>query len=147
MRVMRWIIVLATLAAFGGLACQTQAFDWKNWSLAGSPRLQESRYRAPTKMAVIWTPAVLNQAGQVPTRGFGGRIYFYDAKNNAVSVEGQLVIYAYDATVPGANGKPPDRKYAFTPEQFSQHFSPTQLGAAYSIWIPWDAVGQHQMEI
>ena len=32
----------------------------------------------------------LQQAGKTPTRGFGGRIYFYDAKNQPIAVEGQL---------------------------------------------------------
>ena len=41
----------------------------------------------------------------------------------------------------------PDRKFAFTPEQFTSHFSPTELGASYSVWIPWDEVGSEQLDI
>jgi hypothetical protein len=125
-------------------ACQTANAEWKwPWS---RPRLKESKYPTPVKMAAIWSPAVYNQAGQGSTRGLGGRLYFYDARNQPVPVEGQLVIYAYNDTAGGDN-KPPEKKFAFTPEQFTQHYSPTELGASYSVWIPWDAVGQPQAEL
>jgi hypothetical protein len=101
----------------------------------------------PVKMAAIWSPAVLNRPGEPPMRGFGGRLYFYDAQNQPVAVEGQLMVYAYDDSNPYSNGKTPDRKFAFTPEQFAQHYRPTELGDSYSIWIPWDAVGQPQVEV
>ena len=81
------------------------------------------------------------QPGQRPTRGFGGRLYFYDAKDKTVPVEGQLVVYGYDDSQDGRPSQTPSRKFAFTPEQFTQHYSATQLGASYSIWIPWDQVG------
>jgi hypothetical protein len=98
-------------------------------------------------MAVIWSPAVFNQVGRQSTRGFGGRIYFYDQKNESVAVEGQLVVYVYNDGAPGGENKPPEKKFAFTPEQFTQHYNPTQLGASYSIWVPWDAVGSPQAQL
>jgi hypothetical protein len=146
MRIMKYFELLASVVIIAASGCQTMPDGTKSWGI-GPPKVQESKYAAPTKMAVIWAPAVLNQPGQVPTRGFGGRVYFYDGANNPVAVEGQLIVYAYDDTVPAAGGKTPERKFAFTPEQFTQHYSPTQLGAAYSIWLPWDAAGQPQMEI
>jgi hypothetical protein len=128
--------------------CQTLTPDWsKNWLGFGSPRLKESKYSVPARLAILWSPAVLNQAGQVPTRGFGGRVYFYDSKNQPIAVEGQLVVYAYNNDKPNLDSKVPDRKFAYTPEQFTNHYTPTELGASYSIWIPWDAAGQPQAEI
>ena len=81
------------------------------------------------------------QPGQPPTRGFGGRLYFYNAKDKTVPVEGQLVVYAYDDSADGTPAKSPSRKFGFTPEQFTQHYSPTELGASDSVWIPWDELG------
>jgi hypothetical protein len=89
----------------------------------------------------------LNAPGQKPTRGFGGRIYFYDADNKAVPVEGQLVVYGYNDTFARPENKTPDRKYAFTPEQFTTHYNETELGASYSVWLPWDEVGGPQLDI
>jgi hypothetical protein len=117
-----------------------------NW-LGNKPQVKESAYTAPTRMAIIWSPAVLNQAGKTPTRGFGGRVFFYDTANRPVPVEGQLVVYAYDDTRGGQGSKAADRKYAFTPDQFATHFTPSDLGASYSIWIPWDAAGGPQTHV
>jgi hypothetical protein len=124
----------------------------KGWLGEQPPKVVESSYAKPVRMVAVWSPAVLNSAGKKPTRGFGGRLYFYDAGNNAVPVEGQLVVYGYNDSKPATNGKAadgktPDRKYAFTPEQFTQHFSPTDLGASYSVWIPWDEVGGPQVDV
>ncbi|MEX2174383.1 MAG: hypothetical protein WD872_08475, partial [Pirellulaceae bacterium] len=129
--------------------CKTfTAPDWsKNWFGDDQPKIEESKYPRPVRLAVIWSPAVLNVAGKPPTRGFGGRMYFYDAANDAIPVEGQLVVYAYDDSQPHATGKTPDRKYAYTPEQFTEHFSPTELGASYSVWLPWDEAGQAEADI
>jgi hypothetical protein len=99
-------------------------------------------------LAAVWTPDVLAHPGKPPVRGFGGRFYFYNEQSHAVPVEGQLVVYAYDdSNEKPSSRKTPDRKYAFTPEQFAQHFGETQLGASYSIWIPWDEVGGQQKNI
>jgi hypothetical protein len=140
------ILSLATLSSSG---CKTfTPPSWaKSWYTVEEPKLVESKYARPVRMAVIWSPALLNTSGKKPTRGFGGRIYFYDAANKAVPVEGQLVVYGYDDSKIHTEGKSPDRKYAFTPEQFTTHFSETELGASYSVWLPWDEVGGPQMDI
>jgi len=117
------------------------------WFPAAEPKLAESNYPKPVRLAVVWSPAMLNTLGMKPTRGFGGRIYFYDAANKPVPVDGQLVVYGYDDSKQRTDGKTPDRKYAFTPEQFTKHFSETELGASYSVWVPWDEVGGPQMDI
>ena len=87
------------------------------------------------------------QPGKPPTRGFGGRLYFYNEKSHAIPVEGQLVVYAYDDAEAKHANSDPERKYAFTPEQFERHYSKSDLGPSYSIWIPWDAVGGEQKSI
>jgi hypothetical protein len=140
---------ICLLLAFLLTGCKTLSPpEWsKSWLGPDEPKLTESQYSKPVRLAVVWSPAVLNSPNKKPTRGFGGRMYFYDAANKAVSVEGQLVVYGYNDSKPGADGKTPDRKYAFTPEQFTQHYSPTDLGASYSVWVPWDEVGADQVEI
>src|SRR6266850_3377671 len=141
------IILLAAVNLIACPGCQTLPDGSKSWWGSKSPKLLESKYSTPIKMAVIWSPAVLNQVGESSTRGFGARIYFYDAKNRAIPVEGQLVVYAYNDDQPGSENRPPERKFAFTPEQFTNHYSPTELGASYSIWIPWDHVGRPQTQL
>ncbi len=103
--------------------------------------LRDSPFETPSRMIAIWSDAMYTLPGQAPTRGFGGRLYFYNAKDKAVPVEGQLVVYGYDDSQDGTPAKTPSRKFGFTPEQFTQHYSPTDLGASYSVWIPWDELG------
>ncbi len=102
-------------------------------------------YPNPVKLAATWAPDSLVQTGRTPTRGFGGRVFFYDEKSRPVPVDGTLIVHGFDDTAEN----PEDRikRYEFTPEQFTRHFSQTDLGASYSVWIPWDAVGGKQRRI
>jgi hypothetical protein len=95
----------------------------------------------PAKLVVIWSDAVYNEAGKAPVRGFGGRLFFYDKQSKTVPVEGELVVYGFDDSSEATPAKEPQRKFAFTSEQFRQHFTPGELGASYSVWIPWEPVG------
>ncbi|MEM6689131.1 MAG: hypothetical protein AAF664_06865, partial [Planctomycetota bacterium] len=111
-----------------------------------APPSPEEPYPFPTKIAATWTPDTLVQTGRTPTRGFGGRVFFYDEKSRVVPVEGRLVIHGYDDT----DGKDPSKstkRFEFTPEQLTRHFGQTDLGASYSVWIPWDALGGEQRRI
>src|SRR4029453_16821714 len=52
--------------------------NWaKSWYTAQEPKVVESKYARPVRMAVIWSPALLNTTGQKPTRGFGGGGFFF----------------------------------------------------------------------
>jgi len=148
---MRKHLSLILLAAGVSLASGCAGMT-KNWS-KGMPwgekasKIEESKYQTPVKIVALWSPAMYNAAGKPPIRGFGGRLYFYNGKNEPISVEGQLVVYGFNDTNKSSDHKQPDRRIAYTPEQFSGHFSPTELGASYSVWVPWDAVGNPQAEI
>ena len=102
-------------------------------------------YTNPVKLAVTWTPDTIIQTGRTPTRGFGGRIFFYDEKSKSVPVEGTLVVHGFDDT--SENDANAAKRFEFTPEQFTRHFSQGDLGASYSIWIPWDAIGGEKKRI
>ncbi|MFG0253592.1 MAG: hypothetical protein ACF787_00620 [Rhodopirellula sp. JB053] len=104
-------------------------------------------YPNPVKLASTWVPDTLTQTGRVPTRGFGARVFFYDEKSRAVPVEGTLIVVGFDETETREDGTPVVKRYEFTPEQFTRHFSQSDLGASYSVWIPWDAVGGKQTRV
>ena len=57
---------------------------------------QPEPYPNPVKLAATWTPDTLIQAGRTPTRGFGGRVFFYNEKSQAVPVNGTLTIHGFD---------------------------------------------------
>lgn len=102
-------------------------------------------YPNPVKMAATWTPDTLTQTGRTPTRGFGGRIFFYNERSQPVPVDGTLVVHGFDDS--GETEERKLKRFEFTPEQFTRHFSQTDLGASYSVWLPWDAVGGDQRRI
>lgn len=106
---------------------------------------KEPVYADPVKLAATWTPDTLTQSGRVPTRGFGARVFFYDEKSRPVAVNGTLVVHGFDeeADTPTTS----TRRFEFTPEQFTNHYSQSELGASYSVWIPWDAVGGEQSRV
>lgn len=116
------------------------------WKLPWSKKDEKPvPYPNPARMAVTWTPDTLVQSGRTPTRGFGGRLFFYDEKTRTVPVEGDLMIHAFAENPDGSMGEV--KRYQFTSEQFTRHFSQSDLGASYSIWVPWDAVGGDQMKV
>ncbi|MCM2374410.1 hypothetical protein [Aporhodopirellula aestuarii] len=108
---------------------------------------QPEPYPNPVKLASTWTPDTLTQAGRVPTRGFGARMFFYDEKSRAVPVDGTLVVLGFDENAKNPDGSQAVKRFEFTPEQFTRHFSQSDLGASYSVWIPWDAVGGKQTRV
>ncbi len=146
MRTMKW----QCLMSFGLVMVLTSPgcaqFDLRRdipWRMG-----QISSPKAPTKLVAVWTDAVLHQGGKPATRGFGGRLMFYGAEENApIKVEGTLIVYAFDEADRSPTDVKPDRKYVFPPSQFAQHYSKSKLGHSYSVWIPWDEVGGPRKEI
>lgn len=113
------------------------------WSKSGEEPPEP--YPNPVKLAATWTPDVLVQSGRTPTRGFGGRLFFFDEKTQVVPVEGTLTVHGFEIDKKGSDAQ--IRPFKFTPEQFTKHFSKSDFGASYSVWIPWDAVGGDEKRI
>ena len=138
-------LVVALVAALPAMVGCTN-FDISNripWEL-GDP----AQSKQPIKVAAMWTDTVLNQAGRPSTRGFGGRLMFHATEGGKpVKVQGSLVVYAFDETNRDPNNAVPDRKFVFTADQFAKHYSKSNMGHSYSVWLPWDEVGGEQKEI
>lgn len=144
------LFLIATLTALGATGCAMPKMPtWDDWSITRyEDRLKETKYQQPTRMVVLWSPAIQNGLNvDKAQRGFGGRIYFYNAADQAIPVEGQLIVYGYNDTTPNQRHVKPDKKFVFTPQQFTAHYSPTELGASYSVWVGWDDVGGAQAEV
>ena len=103
----------------------------------------------PVSMAVIWKDSVIAKPGTTPVKGFGGRVFFYDENSNAVKADGELIVYGFDdsdSTVKTDKAKA-DRKYVFKADQFQSHYSNSDLGASYSVWVPWEKDGGYRKQI
>lgn len=109
---------------------------------------KDGQMKAPMKVVAVWTDTVLTEGMRPSTRGFGGRLMFYDAEGGKpIKVKGSLTVYAFDETGRDIEQTKPDRKYVFTSEQFEKHYSKSSLGHSYSVWLPWDAAGGPLKEI
>jgi putative hemolysin len=148
----RWCAALGCLLILSNAGCSslttTKSKNGKkdsNWSF-----FQKKEYQTPQSINGTWTYDIFTKEGKPPTRGFGGRLYFYNEKSQAIPVEGELTVYGFDDTHRSHDGssiESADKKFRFTAEQFTSHFSESELGASYSIWIPWDAAPGMQKKI
>lgn len=138
------------LAMSTGCAAWTDKSKNKD-SMWSSMQFWKKPYQKPDKLAAIWTHDILTMTGKPPTRGFGGRLYFYNPKSQAIPVEGELIVHGYEENRIGLQVQTEktkaDKTFMFTAEQFTEHFSPSDLGASYSVWIPWDPADGMQKEI
>ncbi len=148
------LVALTVLSVVMTTGCSTMTKDKSSKkdkdSTWAKMQFWKKGYQQPVKMAVLWSHDVLTVAGQPPTRGFGGRIYFYNNKSQTIPVEGELVVHGFDDSLrksTGASDNQPDKRFRFTEEQFTEHFSESDLGASYSVWIPWDGADGVQKEI
>lgn len=138
------ILCVVMLTAASGCSTLQKQGESGAWSIK---KLWKQEYQKPASMAIIWSPDVLTVAGKPPTRGFGGRIFFYNDKNQAIPVEGDVIVHGFLGDPAFSGNKEADKTFAFTAEQLTSHYSPSQLGASYSIWIPWDAAGGHRDQV
>ncbi|MCS7238615.1 MAG: hypothetical protein NZ899_10155 [Thermoguttaceae bacterium] len=112
---------------------------WKN---------ERKEYGIPDTIVAVWTYAVAHTPGQPPTRGFGGRIMFFqDGRDKPIKVDGTLVVYAFEETNSQQEKIVPDRRYVFSPEDLARCYSESRLGHSYSVWIPWDEAGGAQRTV
>ena len=136
------ILLSVVLATVGGCAQLDvgQPFSW--------PFGSDDEPGMPDKTVAIWSDTVLYRPNRPATRGFGGRLMFYnEEEEKPIKVDGTLVVYAFDEEGRHPDDVKPDRKFVFTPEQFAEHYSKSDIGHSYSIWLPWDEVGGPQKEI
>ena len=129
---LKWVLALCLAMAAGCSSLDlTKSVTWP---------IGDDKPKTPEKVVTVWTDTVLYQANQTAQRGFGGRLMFYEPKNEKpIKVDGSIVIYAFDETDRTPNNPRPDRKYVFPPDQLPLHYSKSKVGHSYSVWL---AVGR-----
>lgn len=138
------LIIASVLAAVATTGCQSNKFPQPNLEPIKeflNIETGEEEIKPPVRMAVIWKDGVYEEAGQNPVRGLGGRVFFYDEDNRPTTADGELIVYGYDDSKENSDSNAADRKFVFRAERFQNHYSKTDLGDSYSVWVPWDEVG------
>ena len=144
-RIVTSVLVCGLILAATG--CQSVGQKMGKYNPVAMFKDKEEPAKTPGRVVAAWSEAVLHQDGKA-TRGFGGRLYFYErGSQDPCRVEGQLVVYAFDENVPDELKEQYQKRYIFPAEQLARHESPSEIGASYSVWLPWDEVGGDQAEV
>ena len=125
---------LVTLAATGctPLDLHQMRLPWQE---------KKDEFKPPERIVTFWSDTVLHQPEKPAIRGFGGRVFFYgEDKSTPIEVDGSLAVYAFDADHYDPSNQRPEKKYVFSAEQLKEHFSKSDMGPSYSVWLPWDEV-------
>jgi len=126
--------IAAGLTGCGSLETPRFTLPFRGDKEDGKPDMKD--VLPPQKMVSLWSNTVYTAPGKPATRGMAARVYFYDANRKTVPVEGSLIVYGYDDSKSTGTNRQPDRKYVFKPEQLASHYSVSDFGPSYSIWIP-----------
>jgi len=106
------------------------------------------REGVPTRIVDSWRDMVHYQEGKTPTRGFGGKLFFYDEEGEApILVDGELVVYAFNENGRAPTDNMPTRRYVFPATELSKLMDKSELGAGYNVWLPWDEAGGPKTEV
>lgn len=126
-----WLLVGSLLSCIVIGCAPFKASSPKNWLS------KKEEPQVPLRITAFWTDTILSQAGLPGVSGFGARVFFYGKdEETPVLVDGSLTVYGYDDTV-GDDESLPARKFVFPAEYLKRHYSKSDLGHSYSVWIPW----------
>lgn len=133
---------ISILACSTGLGCASWSKPSSGGKTWNPTTWFKKEYQEPSSLATIWKADRMAEPGQLEKRGFSGMIYFYNDRSQAIPVEGELVVHGY-VTTPNSRRNPQqgdqaDQRFVFGAEQMAKQFAPSELGASYSIWVPWD---------
>lgn len=136
------LAVVVLLPLLLAAICGCTAMDLSKGLESGLPWPGNKKPQIPARMVAMWTDTVMQQSGQQGIRGFGGRLMFYkNGKAEPVKVDGTLTVFAFRDNGSDPTSSMPEKKYVFLPEQLEKHYSESELGHSYSVWLPWDEVG------
>jgi hypothetical protein len=109
---------------------------------------KEPKPEVPDRMVAVWTHSIMNKAGQPSTRGFGGRVTFFNGDDkSSILVDGQLTVYAFDDESEDPENPAPEKKFIFPRATLASHQSESNLGPSYSFWLPWGEVNGPQRRL
>ena len=143
-------VILGTLCSVLLTGCKSETVSWTKakdpFAKKNAKKSAEPKVGVPERLVVIWKDAVYEHPAVPPTRGIGGRLYFYDREDNPIKVDGEVVVYGFDDTA-GDDKTEADKKFVFKQESFANHYNATALGPSYSIWLPWDKLGGKELSV
>ena len=71
----------------------------------------------------------------------------FNKADEPVQVDGELVVYGFDDTIKIRAQEKADKKFVIRSEDLKKKYSVSKIGSSYSIWLPWDQIGEDRKEI
>lgn len=143
-RARRLVLGLVLLAAVcDGVGCGLP----KQWHLLAD-KLPEATSRDPAyQMLCVWEPSEGVDEHGMPTRGFAGKITFFTRRQKTgVRVRGDVLVSVFDDQSPIEMRGQPIRNWEFLGDAWAIHLQDSQIGPAYSVFIPYSRKGTHQAQ-
>ena len=99
------------------------------------------------RILCIWQPAEGRGMDNLPTRGFGGQIFFF-TRGVATPVvgNGEVDVFLFDDQGKPEEQAKPLHKFEFTEEAWNSLLRKTQMGPAYSLFVPYVRKGRHHAQ-
>jgi hypothetical protein len=144
MRKPRSIHPLLTAMLLWMLSLNTGCQTWDSagtipvWS--GLNKKSKSMAEPPHKIMAIWTEATHHRPAQPAERGFGGRVIFYDARDQTIKIDGRVTIFVFDDQNALADNPAPRYKFVFPQDSVNAYYSKSELGHSYSFWVPLGSI-------
>jgi hypothetical protein len=103
------------------------------------PELPAADARNPvSRIVCIWEPSEGQGVDGLPTRGFAGQILFFTRGTAVpVTVDGDVRVYLFDDRGTPQEQAKPIHQFDFLGDAWSIHLQKTNLGAAYSVFVPY----------
>ena len=97
------------------------------------------------RIVCIWQPAEGHGLDGLPCRGFAGQIFFFTrGLPTPVVANGEVEIFVFDDQGTPEEQTKPLHEFEFTPEAWTHLLHETQLGPAYSLFVPYPRKGRHE---
>ncbi|NOX53663.1 MAG: hypothetical protein GXP27_04350 [Planctomycetes bacterium] len=117
-----------------------------SWLQHDQPNLVLADAEHPIERIIcIWQPAEGHGLDGLPCRGFAGQIFFFTrGVPTPVVANGEVQIFVFDDQGTPEEQTKPLHEFEFTQEAWTRLLQETQLGPAYSLFVPYTRQGQHE---
>ena len=117
-----------------------------SWLQHDQPQLVVADAEHPIERIIcVWRPAEGHGLDGLPCRGFAGQIFFFTrGVPTPVVANGEVQIFVFDDQGTPEEQTKPLHEFEFTQEAWTRLLQETQLGPAYSLFVPYTRKGQHE---
>lgn len=101
--------------------------------------------RPVVDVLALWQPGEGRDVNGLPTRGFAGQVFFFEAgSREPVPVDGEVTIVVFDDQGTREEQQKPVHEFRFQGGVWNSFEQTSNLGPAYQLFVPYTREGSHQ---